>query len=133
MPFKKGQSGNPKGRPCGTTRTGKLVAMLEPHAPALIEKAKELALNGDTTALRLCLERLSPALKSKDEAVQIENLDASQPLAKQGEAVINALANGELSTTQAASAMQSISAQARINEVDELEKRISQLEARNVN
>jgi len=132
MAFKKGESGNPNGRPKGSGRTGKLVKLLEPHVPDLIEKAKELALEGDTTALRLCLERLYPAIKAKDETVEIAELDAESSLVEQGQAIINALSDGTLSTTQASSAMQSISAQARIIEVDELEKRVNQLEKKNV-
>ena len=128
MPFQKGQSGNPKGRPHGTTRTGKLIAMLEPHAPALVDKVVELALNGDTTALRLCLERLYPALKAKEEAIPIDDLDANASVSEQAKSVINALAQGELSTAQASSVMQSLSAQARIIEIDELEQRVRQLE-----
>ena len=131
MPFKKGKSGNPKGRPHGTTRTGKLAAMLEPHAPALVQKAVGLALNGDTTALRLCLERLYPAIKARDEAVLLPELDSNASLTEQAKSVINELSDGNLSTTQAASVMQSISAQARIIEIDELEQRVAQLEVAN--
>ena len=53
--FRRGKSGNPAGRPPG--RPDKRVALrklLEPHAPALVAKVAELALQGDTAALRLC-------------------------------------------------------------------------------
>ena len=65
MTFERGQSGNPTGRPPGTKdkRTA-LRELLEPHAPALIEKAVSLALEGDITAIKICLDRLIPALKS---------------------------------------------------------------------
>ena len=58
-PFAKGQSGNPGGRPRGSinrsTRAAQL--LLDGEATALSRKAVELALAGDPTALRLCLDR----------------------------------------------------------------------------
>jgi hypothetical protein len=40
-------------------------ALLEGEAGALTRKCIELAQEGDTTALRLCMERLAPAVKSR--------------------------------------------------------------------
>src|ERR1700730_13183833 len=58
-PVVKGQSGTPAGRPRGSinrsTRAAQL--LLDGEATALSRKAVELALAGDSTALRLCLDR----------------------------------------------------------------------------
>src|SRR4051795_3579038 len=53
--------GNP-GRPLGARNRATLAAMalLEGEAEALTRRCVELALAGDTTAMRLCLERLCP-------------------------------------------------------------------------
>src|SRR5215203_5958726 len=53
--------GNP-GRPPGARNKATLaaLALLEGEAEALTRRCVELALAGDTTALRLCLERLLP-------------------------------------------------------------------------
>src|SRR3954454_18747405 len=50
------------GRPLGARNKATLaaVALLEGEAEALTRRCVELALAGDTTALRLCLERLLP-------------------------------------------------------------------------
>jgi len=62
--FKKGESGNPAGRPKGTKdRRTELRGLLEPHAEELVAKAVELALAGDVTALRICMDRLIPIAK----------------------------------------------------------------------
>lgn len=61
-PFPKGVSGNPAGRKAGTRNRATMAAeaLLDGEAEALTRKAVELALQGDTVALRLCLERLCP-------------------------------------------------------------------------
>lgn len=79
MKFKKGQSGNLNGRPLGSiNKRTKLVELLEPHADALVNKAVELALSGDTNALRLCIERLIPKAKSDDLNVMVPNIASLQ-------------------------------------------------------
>ena len=66
-PFQPGQSGNPAGKPKGARNRATLAAeaLLDGEATALTRKAIELALAGDSTALRLCLERLLPARKER--------------------------------------------------------------------
>ena len=61
-PFPKGQSGNPKGRPRGSRNrsTQAMQLVLDGQAEALTRKAVALALGGDATGLRLCLERFLP-------------------------------------------------------------------------
>ena len=64
--FKPGTSGNPKGRPVGsrnklTQLAQKLLANdAEEIITAIIEKAKA----GDSTAQRLCMERIMPPMRS---------------------------------------------------------------------
>ncbi|WP_042288715.1 DUF5681 domain-containing protein [Paraburkholderia mimosarum] len=130
MAFKKGVSGNPAGRKRGTPdkRTA-LRELLQPHAEKLVKKAVDLALAGDTTALRICIDRCIPAMKAKDEPVELPALTGS--LAEQGDAVMRALAGGRITPDQANAVMQVLAAQARIVEADELEKRIAALEGKN--
>jgi hypothetical protein len=131
--WKKGQTGNPGGKKKGTGKVSQLRALLDPHAEDLVNKAKDMALGGDMTALRLCLERLVPPIKIKDEPVTVEGMDGSKSLVEQGQAIINALAKGGVTPSEAATLMQSVSNQARILEVDELERRITTLESKHGN
>ncbi|CAE6946299.1 hypothetical protein R69608_05540 [Paraburkholderia nemoris] len=126
--FKKGQSGNPAGKPRGAKdkRTA-LRELLQPRAAELVEKAVTLALAGDTTALRICIDRIIPTIKAKDAPISISGLSGS--LAEQGQAVLSAMAAGIITPDESNAVMQAIAAQVRIVEADELEKRIAALEA----
>ncbi len=125
--FKSGQSGNPKGRPKGSKdkRTA-LRELLKPHAPDLISKAVELALDGDTTALKLCLDRLMPPFRTVDEPVLLAGL--GETLTDHGRVILEAVVMGHITPSEAVTMLQAISLQARITEIDELERRVSQLE-----
>ena len=59
-PFERGKSGNPKGRPKGSRNQATLLAeqLLDGEAEALVRKLINSALEGDTGALRMCLDRL---------------------------------------------------------------------------
>ena len=58
MVFKKGESGNPQGRPVGTRNKTTLAALslIEDEGEQLARKAVELALDGDLPALKLCMD-----------------------------------------------------------------------------
>jgi hypothetical protein len=130
MKYQKGESGNPAGRPKGIPdKRSALRTLLEPHAEELVQKVVDLAKQGDTAALRICIDRLIPAVKAKDTPVEIGDLDGS--LADQGRTVLDALSTGTITPDEANALMQAVAAQARIVEVDELEKRVAELEARN--
>jgi hypothetical protein len=66
-PFEKGRSGNPLGRRvgCRNKTTIAATALLAGEAETLTRKAVELALVGDPTALRLCLERVLPPCRDR--------------------------------------------------------------------
>jgi len=131
MPFKKGESGNPKGRPKTrvdrrTDRRDDLRALFAAKAPELVQKVLELALAGDTTMLRLCVDRIVPSLRPTDSPITIVLPGGS--LAENGQAVVDALAAGKLTTDQANAVMGVIQGQAKIVETDDLARRVAALE-----
>ena len=103
--------------------------MLDPHQDALVEKAVELALSGDTQALKLCLDRLIPPIKSVELPVQANV--SGDTLADQARSVIALADQGKHSIQEISGLMQAVSSMARIIDVDELERRITALESRN--
>jgi hypothetical protein len=56
MPFEKGESGNPAGRPRGARNRATLLMenLLADDAEAIGRKAVEMAKGGDMAAIRLC-------------------------------------------------------------------------------
>ena len=127
MPFKKGQSGNPKGRPPGVKdRRGRYRELLDSHAPKLIAKARALALAGDTVALKMCLERILPPIRVKDEPIRLGKIEGS--LSEKGKHIVDAMLEGRVSSSEASDMLSVLAAQARIVEVDELERRVAALE-----
>ncbi len=128
--FQKGQSGNPKGRPRGILDIRMAWrSQFEPDAPTIIQKAIDMAKAGDKEMMRLCLDRMVPPAKARGEPVNLPSLEGT--LSQQGGAVLQALADGELTPDEASTIMQTIAAQARIIEVDQLERRITELEQQN--
>lgn len=102
-PFEKGKSGNPTGKPKGARNhaTRAVLDMLNGEAGALTRKAIELALEGDTTALRLCLERLAPPLKDKPVRLDIPEVKGIEDTAQALAGVIQAMGEGLITPTEA--------------------------------
>jgi len=102
--FEKGTSGNPNGRPKGSRNRSTLAAetLLDGEAEALTRKAIELALNGDLSAIRLCLERLIPARRSRVIQFDLPETSTVEDVVIAYDAVITAMADGEISPDEAA-------------------------------
>lgn len=127
--FKPGQSGNPKGKPPGTRHraTQAVLALLEGETERLTRKAVELALEGDVTALRLCLERIAPALKSVAPPVSV-SLTNPGSLAETAKNFLQAAAGGELPPDLAAQLISAVSVIARVEEIEIMKERLEALE-----
>lgn len=129
-PFVKGQSGNPSGRPIGARHKATLAAeaLLDGQAEGLTQKAIEKALEGDTTALRLCLERLVPPRRDRpvvfDAGMVATPADALATLGR----VIEAMAAGQLTPGEAVAVTAVLDGFRRAYETTNLEARIAALE-----
>lgn len=126
--WRAGQSGNPRGRRPGSGEVAKLRAAIAEHVPTIIERLVAAALQGDTGAARLLLERVCPPLKATEEPAPLALPDGT--LTEQGRAVLGAVAAGTLAPGQGAALLGAIGTLARVAEVDELERRLTALEAR---
>lgn len=128
--WKAGESGNPNGRPPGVGEVTKLRDSIAAHLPEIITQLVEKAKAGDAQAARLLLERVLPSLKPIEQPVAL-SLPAGEGLTAQGVAIVEAVATGTLAPGQGAALLTGLGALARIKEIDELERRIAQLEGVN--
>ena len=126
MKFQAGQSGNPSGKPVGSKdkRTA-LRELLNPHAPALVEKAVQKALEGDTSALKLCLDRCIAPLRSTTGRVAIES---GGSLPERGQKTLDAIYTGEIDALTGSALLGALADQAKLVEMTEFEERLRKLE-----
>ena len=104
MPYETGQSGNPNGRPKGARNRATLLAeaLLDGEAEAITRKAIELAKAGDITAIRLCLERIIPARRDRIASFTLPKVQSVADTMPAVTAIIEAVADGELTPAEAA-------------------------------
>jgi hypothetical protein len=121
--------GNP-GRPRGARHKATIaaLALLDGEAEALTRKAVTMALAGDATALRLCLERIAPPRRDAPVQFELPRMETAQDAAKAAGAVLEAVATGDLTPSEGAHVMGLIEAYRRALETTELEARIRALE-----
>ena len=129
--WKTGESGNPKGRPKGSGQVAQLRAAVAAQVPALLDKLMRQALEGDTSAARLLLERAVAPLKAVEQPQALALPDGS--LTAQGRAVLRSVASGELAPGQGAALLAGIGTLARVSEIDELAARVAALEQKHGN
>jgi len=129
-PFEPGQSGNPSGRPKGArNKTTLLVeALLDGQSEAITRKLLEKAVQGDMTAIRLCLERLLPPTHDRPVAFDLPPIENATDARAASSAVLAACSAGVLSPGEAAQVMALIATHVKIFEVHELEARTKALE-----
>jgi hypothetical protein len=128
--WKPGESGNPAGRKPGTGEVAKIRAAIGERVPELLDKLMTQAMEGDTAAARLLLERSIAPLKAAEQPQALTLPDGT--LTEQGRAVLASVAAGELAPGQGAALLGAIGTLARVTELDELTARITALEAAHV-
>lgn len=108
--FKKGESGNPKGRPRASQSHQKIRQAILAAAPEIVETLIVAARAGDIRAARVLLERVVPPLKTDCAPVKI---DAPSEISGRIQAVLDAMLDGEISATQAGEFLAALALAAR--------------------
>jgi Family of unknown function (DUF5681) len=131
-PWPKGVSGNPMG--CRTGSRHKATIMLEQlmvgDAGAVVQAVVEKARGGDMTAARIIIDRLIPPRKGRPVRLDLPAIRAAGDLLAAQRALIQALAEGEVTAEEAAAVSSVLEANRKMIETEELATRLQRLEER---
>ncbi len=129
--FKPDQSGNPSGRPKGARNQSTIAAeaLLDGEAEAITRRCIGLAMDGDATALRLCLSRILPVKRERTIELDLPALEDSQDSLRAIGTVLEAVGSGMITPSEGQAVASLLETHRRTFEVEELERRLEVLEA----
>ena len=101
--FSAGNSGRPRGSRNKATLA--IEGLLESQAEALTQTAVTKALEGDSMALRLCMERIAPAPKDQAVSFSLHNMKNVLDASEAAGSALTAVSEGELTPIEATRVM----------------------------
>ena len=124
--FASGNSGRPRGSRNKATLA--IESLLQGQAEALTQTVVTKALEGDSLALRLCMERIAPAPKDQPVSFSLPNMNNALDASEVAGSVLKAVSEGELTPVEATRVMGLIDSYRRTLELTEIEQRLQALE-----
>jgi hypothetical protein len=124
--FAPGNGGKPKGARHRTTLA--VEALLEGQAEALTQAAIDRALAGDTTAQRICLDRIAPTRKDAPISFDMPKVETAADASVVATAILRSVSAGELTPMEGATVMGLLEGYRRAIETTEFEERLAALE-----
>jgi Family of unknown function (DUF5681) len=101
--FRKGQSGNPAGRPPGSRNraTSMVQNLLEGAAENIAKRAAQLAEEGNVAAIRICMNRLSPVSQHNPVAFELPPIHSPQDCLRATSTILTGIASGDIAPSAA--------------------------------
>ena len=127
--FSAGNSGRPRGSRNKATLA--IESLLQGQAAALTQTALTKALEGDSVALRLCMDRIAPPPKDAAVTFSMPTISNALEAAEAAGSVLKAVSEGELTPIEATRVMGLIDSYRRTLELTEIEERLQSLETAN--
>ena len=118
------------GRPRGSRNKATLAieSLLQGQAEALTQAAITKALEGDSVALRLCMDRIAPPPKDATVTFSMPIMSNAMDASVAAGSVLKAVSEGELTPIEATRVMGLIDSYRRTLELTEIEQRLQALE-----
>lgn len=131
-PWPKGMSGNPAGKSPGTRHlaTRAVEQFLDDEAENLTRKCVEMALAGDVSAMRFCMERLAPVRRGRPVEIELPKIEGAADVLKALAAVVESVGNGGITPEEGAMMAGILEAKRKAIETVEIERRLAALEQR---
>ena len=104
------------------------LAIMEADAETISRKAVELALGGDLTAIRIVLDRLVAPRRDRPVEIALPKIVAASDLVAAASAIVEAIAEGTVTPSEAAALSTAVSGVAKAVETFELAERLTRLE-----
>ena len=127
--FSNGNVGRPKGS--RNKATIAIESLLEGQAEALTQTAISKALEGDSIALRLCMDRIAPPMKDKHVVFPLPNMRDAMDASQAAGSVLSAVSDGSLTPIEGTRVMGLIDSYRRTLELTDIEQRLHALETVN--
>ena len=124
--FSAGNTGGPKGS--RNKATIAIESLLQGQSEALTQTAVTKALEDDSAAPRLCMERIAPAPKDQPVSFSLPNMNNAVDASEAAGSVLTAVSDGELTPIEATRVMGLIDSYRRTLELTEIEQRLQALE-----
>jgi hypothetical protein len=129
-PFQKGRSGNPSGKPRGTRNrtTVRAEKLMQDDAKNIVRAVLDAAKAGDMTAARLILDRISPVRRGRAVYLELPSVKTAADISAAMATLITAMASGDVTPDEAATAASVLELRRKALETEELEQRLQALE-----
>jgi hypothetical protein len=115
-----------RGRPKGSRNKNRQEAqqLLDQHSKSITQKCIILAMQGDPIALRLCMERILPALREPSVLLPRTKIGSASDVAATNQVVWTAIASGEITPDQGEKTAKVLEMQRKTLESVDTEKRL---------
>ena len=132
MAFKKGESGNPKGKPKGARhKTTQLAyAMMEGGLEAILDQVVAKAKAGDMLACRMIIDKIIPTQKDRTIAIELPPIATLDEVGRAQSEILQAVVDGDITPNEGERIAQIVEGRRRVIETVELEARIAELEGK---
>ena len=104
-------------------------SLLEGQAEALTQTAISKALDGDSIALRLCMDRIAPPMKDKPVVFPLPRMHGAMDASEAAGSVLSAVSDGTLTPIEGTRVMGLIDSYRRTLELTDIEYRLKALES----
>lgn len=124
-PFEPGNSFG-KGRPKGSRNKNQAPGqhILDQYGEHVLHKCVALALQGHAVALRLCMERISPARREAYIRLNLPAIESAQDVNCAADQVTQAIRRGQMTPSQGATMMHLLERRSRVIERADFESRL---------